>query len=160
MPAYRVSAGRYLLDWGGPAILGFALSACNPQDAHVGASARPEDYRRSLAITQVQSYYYKESQTKVEYPQIRGTLTNLGGQTLMVVEFTLRFKDRRNQIIHEEHDYPVYVSKFSANSDGHYLGPGQKTRFAFKAVNCPGTWLPGQVDIEITKVVFAKPSRD
>ncbi len=75
----------------------------------------------------------------------------------MVVEFILRFRDSLNRIVHEEHAYPVYVSRFSPNSTNHYLGPGQKIRFAFKAVDCPSTWQAGNVDIEITKVVFANP---
>jgi len=122
-------------------------------------SSKPEDYQRSLAISQLQSYYYTEPQTKTKYPQVRGTLTNLGSRTLIVVEFTLQFKDRLNQVIHEEHAYPVYVSKFSPNSANNYLGPGQKTRFAFKAPDCPPSWQSGQVNIEITKVVFAEPEQ-
>ena len=143
-------------------VLGFGaiLSSCNSQDAPIADSSKPEDYRRSLAISQLQSYYYTEPQTKAKYPQIRGTLTNLGSRTLMVVEFTLQFKDRLNQVIHEEHAYPVYVSKFSPSSASHYLGPGQKTRFAFKAQDCPSNWQSGQVSIEITKVLFAEPGQE
>ena len=48
--------------------------------------ALAEDYRGSLAVRQAQSYYYTEPKTKTRYLQIRGTLTNLGGQNLMVVE--------------------------------------------------------------------------
>jgi hypothetical protein len=155
---------EYLLRWAWPVIivlgLGAVLSGCNSQNAQIADSSKPEGYRRSLAISQLQSYYYTEPQTKARYPQIRGTLTNLGGQTLMVVEFTLRFKDSLNKVIHEEHAYPVYVSKFSSNSANQYLRPGQKTRFAFKAQDCPPSWQTGRVDIEITKVVFADPSQD
>jgi hypothetical protein len=152
------------LRWALPAIVvlafGAALSSCNSQNAQIANSLKPEDYRRSLAISQLQSYYYTEPQTKTRYPQIRGTLTNLGGQTLMVVEFTLRFKNSSNQVIHEEHAYPVYVSKVSQNSADQYLGPGQKTRFAFKAQDCPPSWQTGRVDIEITKVVFVNKGQD
>lgn len=140
--------------------LGIALTGCSSQDSHGADASTPEDYRRSLAVGQVQSYYYTEPQTKVRYPQVRGVLTNLGNRTLIVVEFTLRFKDHLNQVIHEEHAYPVYVSKFSPNSANNYLGPGQKTRFAFKAQDCPPSWQAGQVDIEITKVVFSEAGQE
>ena len=139
-------------------MLGSLFSGCS-QNAQVGNPPRPEDYKRLLAINQVQSYYYTEPKTKVRYPQIRGTLTNLGGETLIVVEFTLRFRDNLNQVIHEEHAYPVFVSRFSVNAANPALGPGQKIPFAFKAPDCPSNWQAGRVDIEVTKVVFANSSQ-
>ena len=74
----------------------------------------------------------------------------------MVVELTLRFKDSVHTVIFEDHAYPVYVSEFAAETANLKLKPGAKTRFAFKATKCPPGWQPGAVDVEITKIVFAK----
>jgi hypothetical protein len=128
--------------------------ACSRDDA--GATVAGGRYRNILPVSRVKSSYYTEPETRARYPLIEGSLSNLGSQTVIVVEFTLRFKDSLQKIIHEEHAYPVFVSNFAAPSSNQALAPGQKTRFAFKAPKCPPTWQPGNVDIEISKVVFAQ----
>jgi hypothetical protein len=132
--------------------------ACSSQDTHATSSPELEHYRRMLAISQVESYYYNEPETKMRYGLVRGTLTNLGNETYMVVEFTLKFKDSLNHTIFEDHAYPVFVSTYSQSSSQRLLGPGQKTRFAFKSLKCPENWQAGRVEIEITKVVPAQGS--
>jgi hypothetical protein len=127
--------------------------ACSKKE--VEASFSGEQYRAVLPLSQVKSSYYTEPQSRARYPLIEGNLSNLSSQTVIVVEFTLRFKDSLQKTIHEEHAYPVFVSNFAAPSSNQALSPGQKTRFAFKAPKCPPSWQPGNVDIEITKVVFA-----
>jgi hypothetical protein len=110
-------------------------------------------YRRQLAVTDVQSFLYVEPGTHTEVPQVRGSLRNLGNQTLLVVEFTLSFKNRRNQIIFEETAYPIYVSSLSHAQGSKSLAPDQQVKFAFKSPACPKDWQPGQVDVRVTKVV-------
>jgi hypothetical protein len=114
-----------------------------------------EDYRKLLVINQLNASYYTEPKTKERYPLIKGSLSNLGPKTLIVVEFTVRFKDKTRKVIHEEHAYPVYVSNFSFPEPSQVLKPGAKTPFAFKAPNCPPGWEPGAIDVEITKVVLS-----
>ena len=130
-----------------------SLTACQSGEP---ADPSVEDYRSFLSVTQVKSYYHTEPNTQLRYPLVQGSLVNLGGQTLIVVEFTLRFKDNLHQVIHEERAYPVYVSEFAPQIATKPLGPGQKTRFAFKTPKCPPSWSSGDVEIEITKVAFAK----
>lgn len=118
-------------------------------------TAAEAQYRRFLPLSQVKSSFYTEPETHTKYPLIEGSLSNLGSQTVIVVEFTLRFKDNVQNIIYEEHAYPVFVSNFANPAANQALAPGQKTRFAFKAPKCPPGWQPGNIDIEITKIVFA-----
>jgi hypothetical protein len=110
------------------------------------------DYRRQLAVTDVHSFLYLEPGTQARVPQVRGSLRNLGDQTFLMVEFTLSFKNRRNQIIFEEIAYPIYVSSLSHAPSSRSLAPGQQVKFAFKSPACPKDWQPGQVDVRVTKV--------
>jgi hypothetical protein len=126
-----------------------------------GCSAQPEEdpttsYRSYLSLRQVKASYYTEPKTGLKYPLVQGSLANLGPRTLIVVELTLRFKDNVQRVLYEDHAYPVYVSEFGRPEANKYLKPGEKTRFAFKAPKCPPGWQPGAVDVEITKIVFAK----
>ena len=127
------------------------LQGCGPSDL----DSVTRDYRKLLVVSQLNASYYSEPKSKERYPLIKGSLSNLGPRTLIVVEFTLRFKDRSNRVIHEEHAYPVYVSDFSFPAPSQVLKPGSKTRFALKAPKVPPGWDPGAVDLEITKVVFS-----
>ena len=129
------------------------LTACQNEQP---ADASEQDYQSFLSITQVKSFYQTELKTQSRYPMVQGSLANLGGKSLVVVEFSLRFKDNLHQVIYVEHFYPVYVSEFAPQMATKILGPGQKTRFAFKSLKCPPNWNAGDVDIEVTKVVFAK----
>ena len=70
-----------------------------------------------------------------------------------MVEVTLAFKDRRNNVIFEETAYPIYVSSLSHAQGSKSLAPGQQVKFAFKSPACPKAWQPGQVDVRVTKVV-------
>jgi hypothetical protein len=112
------------------------------------------DYRSFLVVNQLNASYYTEPNSKTKYPLIKGSLSNLGSKTLIVVELTIRFKDKTRNVIWEEHAYPVYVSDFSFPKPSEVLKPGAKTRFAFKVPSCPPQWEPGAVDVEITKVVL------
>jgi hypothetical protein len=109
--------------------------------------------RHQLAINDVQSFLYLEPGTQIQIPQVRGSLRNLSNRTLVLVEFTLSFKNRRNEVIFEETAYPVYVSSLSHAQGSKPLLPGQQVRFAFKSPACPKDWQPGQVDVHVTKVV-------
>jgi hypothetical protein len=111
------------------------------------------DNFRPLVISDVQSFLYLEPSTQTRVPQVRGSLRNLGNQTLIMVEFTLSFKNRRNQIIFEETAYPIYISSLSHAQGSKALAPGQQVKFAFKSPACPKDWQPGQVDVRVTKVV-------
>lgn len=84
---------------------------------------------------------------------MRGSLRDLGNQTLIMVEITLAFKDRRNKVIFEETAYPICVSSFSHAEGSKSLAPSQQVKFAFKSPLCPKDWQPGQVDVRVTKVV-------
>jgi len=131
----------------------FVLGGC---EKHQPTEDPLTTYRRFLSINQLKSSYYTEPKTGQKYPLVQGSLSNLGGKTLVVVELTLRFKDSVHTVIFEDHAYPVYVSEFAAETANLKLKPGAKTRFAFKATKCPPGWQPGAVDVEITKIVFAK----
>ena len=128
----------------------FTASGCG---LDFDSSSSANDYRQTLAVTDVQSFLYREPGTQKEVPQVRGLLRNLGNHTLVVVEFTLYYKDRLNQTIFQETAYPIYVSSLSNGQSGKALGPGQQVRFAFKSPACPRDWEPGQVSILVTKVV-------
>jgi len=132
-----------------------ALVACGcTSDQSMRASFADRDaYRRQLAVTDVHSFLYLEPGTQAQVPQVRGSLRNLGNQTFLMVELTLSFKNRRNQIIFEETAYPIYVSSLSHAPDSRSLAPGQQVKFAFKSPGCPKDWQPGQVDVRVTKVV-------
>lgn len=112
-----------------------------------------DSYRHQLAISDIQSFLYLEPGTQTQVPQVRGSLRNLGTQTLIMVEFKLTFKNGRNQVIFEETAYPVYVSTLSHSRVSRPLGPGQQVKFAFKSPDCPKDWQPGQVDVRVTKIV-------
>jgi len=127
------------------------LHACS--DSSLDAVTK--DYRALLVISQLNASYYTEPKTNERYPLIKGSLSNLGPKSLVVVEFTMRFKDKTRNVIWEEHAYPVYVSDFSFPEPSQILKPGAKTRFAFKAPKCPPQWEPGAIDVEITKVVLS-----
>lgn len=129
----------------------FVLEGC--QASSIDAVTR--DYRSLLVISQLNASYYTEPKTNVKYPLVKGSLSNLGPKSLIVVEFTVRFKDKTRNVIWEEHAFPVYVSNFSFPAPSQVLKPGEKTRFAFKVPNCPPQWDPGAVDVEITKVVLS-----
>jgi hypothetical protein len=116
--------------------------------------ASGDPYRGQLAISDVHSFLYAEPGTQAQIPQVRGSLRNLGHQTLIMVEITLSFKDRRNRVIFEETAYPVYVSSLSNPPHGSKsLTPGQQIKFAFKSPACPKDWQPGQVEARVTKIV-------
>ena len=87
-------------------VAGIFFSGCSYQSAN---SADPFSYNRFLSISAVQSYYYKEPGAKESYPLVKGALSNVGSESLGVVEFTLHYKDNLNRQIYEEHAYPVCV---------------------------------------------------
>jgi hypothetical protein len=132
------------------AAISFGIAGCGSED---DASL---NYRTFLKINQLKASYYTEPKTGEKYPLVQGSLSNLGGKTLIVVEFTLRFRNNVQHVIYEDHAYPIFVSEFAQAKANLALKPGAKTRFAFKAPKCPPGWQPGAVEIEITKVVFAK----
>lgn len=136
----------------GGLVVGSFVPACNSGDAEKSAD-RGDGYSKFLSINHVQSYYHKEPKTQTRYPLVQGTLTNLGPKILNSVELTLRYRDSRHRVIYEERVYPVYVSTLVGSNTTQPLEPGQKTQFAFKSTKCPPSWQPGQVDIEISKVV-------
>jgi hypothetical protein len=106
----------------------------------------------------VESYVHVEPKTRISYPLVRGTLSNLGGEPLEVVEFNVKFKNVVDEVIYEEKAYPVFLSEYSSASPQNPLEPGQTAKFALKFPSCPPQWKPGRVDIEITKVVIQKHS--
>jgi hypothetical protein len=118
--------------------------------------ARAKDYRKLLLVKRVESYYHVEPKTKTSYPLVRGEISNLGGNPLEVVELNVKFKNMSNRVIYEEKAYPVFLSEYSSASPQSPLVPGQTMKFALKFPSCPPEWKPGQVDIEISKVVFQK----
>ena len=97
-----------------------------------------------------------EPKTRISYPLVRGSLSNLGDESLEVVEFKVKFKNIIDEVIHEEKAYPVFLSEYSSASPQLPLKPGQTIKFALKFPQCPPQWKPGQVDIEISKVVTQK----
>jgi len=129
---------------------GSFFTGCSSQ----AANSADLSYKQFLSVSGVQSYYYKEPGTKDSYPLVKGSLSNLGPETLGVVEFTLRYKDNLNREVYEEQAYPVYVSKFAGASSTDPLNPGAKLKFAFRCYKCPHTWEPGRIDIEITKTAL------
>ena len=129
---------------------GSFFTGCSSQSAN----SADLSYKRFLSISGVQSYYYKEPGTQQSYPLVKGSLSNLGSESLGVVEFTLRYKDNLNHEIYAEQAYPVYVSRFAGTSSTDPLTPGQKLKFAFRCYKCPHTWEPGRIDIEITKTAL------
>ena len=129
---------------------GCAFSSTDPEDA------RAQNYRKLLSVKRVDSYNHVEPKTKASYPLVRGELSNLGSESLEVVEFNVKFKDATNNVIYEEKAYPVFLSEYSSASPQSPLLPGQTMKFALKFPSCPSTWKPGQVEIEISKVVFQK----
>jgi len=135
-------------------VVAVALIACGCGSQRSTSSfADSNANRNQLAISDVQSFLYLESGTQTQVPQVRGSLRNLGRQTLVMVEFKLSFKNRRNQTIFEETAYPVYVSTLSLAQTGKALAPGQQVKFAFKSPACPKDWEPGKVNVRVTKVV-------
>ncbi|MGH9427519.1 MAG: hypothetical protein ACRD2L_14605 [Terriglobia bacterium] len=135
-------------------VMAVALIACGCRSEHSTSSfADSNAYRHQLAVSDIQSFLYLEPSTQSQVPQVRGSLRNLGHQTLVMVELTLSFKNRRNQIIFEETAYPIYVSTVSHAQGSKPLAPGQQVKFAFKSPACPKDWQPGQVDVRVTKVV-------
>jgi hypothetical protein len=135
-------------------VIGNFFTGCSQPDGATSADDTAA-YQRFLSITKVDSYYHTEPETKTKYPVVQGTLTNLGPETLSVVEFKLRYMDSLHRVTFEEQTYPVYVSSLMGPSTDP-LAPGQKTRFAFRCSKCPSNWQPGQVDIQISKVVFSR----
>jgi hypothetical protein len=129
---------------------GCGSSSTGSDGTHAG------DYRQFLAVNHVESYIHVEPKTKISYPLVRGTLSNLGDESLAVVEFNVKFKNIVNEVIYEEKAYPVFLSEYSSASPQPPLMPGQTMKFALKFPSCPPQWKPGQVDIEITKVVIQK----
>jgi hypothetical protein len=116
-----------------------------------------QQYSKKLSISRVKAFYYVEPKTQLRYPVVQGSISNLGNRTLEVVELTFLFKDRANQVIFKDHGYPVFVSSYSSNPhEFQYLPPAKSIPFAFKSLNCPQGWQEGQVEIQISKVVFAK----
>jgi hypothetical protein len=133
-------------------VVALITSGCSTD--HSQSSFSEDDAsRHQLAISDVQSFLYLEPGTQMQIPQVRGSLRNLSNRALVMVEFTLSFKNRRNQVIFEETAYPVYVSSLSHAQGSKPLLPGQQVRFAFKSPACPKDWQPGQVDVHVTKVV-------
>ena len=126
---------------------------CTSDHSLRASFADSDSYRHQLAVSEVQSFLYFEPATQAQVPQVRGSLRNLGNQTLIMVEVTLAFKDRRNKVIFEETAYPVYASALSHPQGNKSLAPGQQVKFAFKSPACPKDWQPGQVDVRVTKVV-------
>ncbi|HVN80263.1 MAG TPA: hypothetical protein VMW38_14805 [Terriglobia bacterium] len=118
--------------------------------------ARAKDYVKLLSVKRVESYYHVEPKTKASYPLVRGEISNLGSESLEVVEFNVKFKDLSNRVIYEEKAYPVFLSEYSSASPQSPLVPGQTMKFALKFPSCPPEWKPGQLDIEISKLVFKK----
>jgi hypothetical protein len=126
---------------------------CNLQGPQASDANQTEEYRKFLSITQLQAYYQVEPKTNLQYPLVRGSLTNLGSESLDVVEFTVKFKDSLNKVFYEDRAYPVFISQLSRIGPQTSLQNGQSTRFAFKFPACPSGWQLGQVEIEITKVI-------
>ena len=131
--------------------------ACDLEDSQALSQKRLDQYHGLLSLSRVESFYYNDPQVKAKVPLVKGSLSNLGAERLSVVELTLKFKNQSNEIIYVDKAYPVYVSEYSMADTRKCLEPGQNIRFAFKSPACPHTWKPGQVDVEISKVVIARP---
>src|SRR5262245_49333300 len=76
-----------------------ALFAYECTSDHTSPFASDDPYRGQLAISDIHSFLYVEPGTQAQIPQVRGSLRNLGDQTLIMVEITLSFRDRRNRVI-------------------------------------------------------------
>ena len=142
----RLRTFRFMVVAGGLIALG-----CG--SAHTIESSNPQDTYRLLAVSDVQSFLYREPGTQRNVPQVRGSLRNLGNKTLVIVEFKLSFKNHLNRVIFEETADPIYVSSLSVAQSGKALVPGQPVRFAFKSPTCPEDWEPGQVEVRVNRVV-------
>lgn len=132
-----------------------ALAACGCGSDRWSKSpfAHSDSYRLQLAVSDVQPFLYLEPSTHTAVPQVRSSIRNLGHQTLVIVEFTLSFKNRSNQIRVEQTAYPIYVSALSYAQGSKSLAPGPQVKFALKSPPCPKDWEPGQVGVRVTKVV-------
>jgi hypothetical protein len=135
-------------------ILATLLAACHTSSEESSAN----EYRKMLSLGQITAFYYTEPQTRLRYPLVRGTLSNLGTRKLEVVELSLHFKNNLGKTIFEDHGYPIYVSGFSSDPIlRQILLPGQRVPFAIKSIQCPSSWQEGEVEVLVSKVVFAKP---
>jgi hypothetical protein len=134
-------------------VAALVLCGCTSEHSTIASLAHSDDYRHELAVSDVHSFLYLEPGAQTQVPQVRGSIRNLGNETLIMVEVTLAFKDRRNKVIFEETAYPIYVSSLSHAQGSKSLAPGQQVKFAFRSPACPKTWEPGQVDVRVTKVV-------
>src|SRR5262245_19025902 len=68
-------------------------SGCTSDHSSRVSLANNSAYHHQLAVSDVQSFLYFEPATQARVPQVRGSLRNLGNQTLIMVEVTLAFKD-------------------------------------------------------------------
>ncbi|MEW5978239.1 MAG: hypothetical protein AB1898_20780 [Acidobacteriota bacterium] len=136
-------------------LMGFGVLACSPMNQPGADASRGSRYRHLVSVTSLEAYYHTEPRTKLRYPLVRGVLLNRGNQTLTAVELSVHFLDATGKPIHEEKNYPIYVSEFSQTAGGRALGPFQSLRFAFKVPACPGNWQPGRIHAEVSKVVLA-----
>jgi hypothetical protein len=133
-------------------ILVIILAACRSSSEE----SLEKKYQKMLSLSQIRAFYYTEPQTRKRYPLVQGTLSNLGGQKLEVVELTFFFKNNLGRTIFEDHGYPVFVSGYSSEPMlKQFLLPGQRVPFAIKSVQCPSNWQEGEVEVLVSKVVFA-----
>ncbi len=136
-----------------PMVVALAARGCGSDRWSKSSFAHSDSYRPQLAVSDVQSILYLEPSTHTAVPQVRSSLRNLGHQTLVIVEFTLSFKNRSKQISFEDTAYSIYVSALSYAQGSKSLAPGQQVKFALKSPACPKNWKPGQVGVRVTKVV-------
>ena len=94
-------------------VVALVACGCGSERWSKSSFAHSDSYRPQFAVSDVQSFLYLEPSTHTAVPQVRSSLRNLGHQTLAIVEFTLSFKNRSNQIIFEKTAYPIYVSALS-----------------------------------------------
>lgn len=134
-------------------ILATLLAACSSSSEE----SSEKKYQKMLGLSPIEAFYYTEPQTHKRYPLVQGTLSNLGAQKLEVVELTLHFKNNLGKTIFEDHGYPIFVSGYSSDpSLRQFLLPGQRVPFAIKSIQCPSSWQEGEVEVQVSKVVFAK----
>jgi hypothetical protein len=131
-----------------------SILGCQSHALPDGNANRADTDAGQLSVSDVRSDYYVEPPSR-KIPQVRGILRNLSNQNLLVVEFTLRFKNKLAETIYEEKVYPLYVSPLSGSNEKP-LGPDQYLRFAFKSPGCPKSWEPGLVEIIVSKVVHQR----
>ncbi len=129
-----------------------ALTSCSPRNPGNLPRHPQQEFRNQVAVSDVRSYLYDEPNSAKAIPQVRGTLRNLGTETLTTVELTLEFKNNLGAVIHEETAYPVFDASAFPGS-GAPLGPGQEIKFAFKSPACPAGWEPGQLTVQVSKIV-------